>query len=231
MRLLASHQIDVVFDIGANVGVLRTRVAESGLSWTDRLVRNPLPQAFSRLVQEAARDPAWEPVQMAIGDRNGDVSLPYCRQFGRAARSCRCCRPIWHPPPAPPTSMTLVVAMTTLYRAIDRHLRPGERLFVKVDAQGYEDRILTSADRGSSGSAASSWNSPLCCSTPARPRSLTWFSRGRVARLHADGCRTGLRRPSVGAAPPARRAVLPYHRGARCAGARARSIHGEVRAE
>ena len=40
------------------------------------------------------------------------------------------------------------VEMVTLSEAIDRHVGTDERLFVKVDAQGYESRILAGATEG-----------------------------------------------------------------------------------
>ena len=72
---------------------------------------------------------------MAIGDRNGDVSLHIAANS--VSSSFLPMLPT-HLASAPGSAYVddVVVAMTTLDRAIDRHLRPGERLFVKVDAQG-----------------------------------------------------------------------------------------------
>ncbi|MFY7886822.1 MAG: FkbM family methyltransferase, partial [Dolichospermum sp.] len=68
-RLLAYHNIDLVFDVGANIGQYAKLLRELGYS--GRIVSfEPLSSAYSQLKAVSEKDPLWEIApQTAIGNQ------------------------------------------------------------------------------------------------------------------------------------------------------------------
>jgi FkbM family methyltransferase len=75
VRILGHHGIDVVLDVGANVGQYAARLRQGG--WGGRIVSfEPLPDAHAALEQAAAPDALWEIApRMALGASAGTLSL------------------------------------------------------------------------------------------------------------------------------------------------------------
>jgi FkbM family methyltransferase len=143
MQLLEFHLIDVIIDVGANVGQYARELRDLGFK--GRIVSfEPLPVAFAELARQAARDAAWQAFQLAIGDHAGHATMHVAANS--VSSSLLGMLPA-HLEAAPYSRFVgdIQVEMVTLKDAIDRHVRAGERLFVKIDAQGYESRILAGA--------------------------------------------------------------------------------------
>src|SRR5262249_11168132 len=70
MRLLQHHQINVVFDIGANEGQYAATLREAGF---EGLIVSfePLGDAFVRLQLRSSRDPHWKCLNLAVADTSG----------------------------------------------------------------------------------------------------------------------------------------------------------------
>lgn len=143
MQLLEFHLIDVIIDVGANVGQYGRELRDLGFK--GRIVSfEPLPVAFAELARRAGRDAAWQAFQLAIGDHDGQATMHVAANS--VSSSLLGMLPA-HLEAAPYSRFVgdIQVEMVTLSEAIDRHVRADERLFVKVDAQGYESRILAGA--------------------------------------------------------------------------------------
>jgi FkbM family methyltransferase len=143
MQLLEFHLIDVIIDVGANVGQYGRELRDLGFK--GRIVSfEPLPVAFTELARRAGRDAAWQAFQLAIGDHDGQATMHVAANS--VSSSLLGMLPA-HLDAAPYSRFVgdIQVQMVTLSEAIDRHVRADERLFVKVDAQGYESRILAGA--------------------------------------------------------------------------------------
>jgi len=73
-RLLAWKGIDLVVDVGANQGQYAMRLRHAGFD--GRIVSfEPGSDAFSRLSEHAALDPAWTCHRLALADRDGTAVL------------------------------------------------------------------------------------------------------------------------------------------------------------
>jgi hypothetical protein len=74
-RLLAYNNIDLVFDVGANIGQYAKLLRELGYS--GRIVSfEPLSSAYSRLKAVSEKDPLWEIApQAAIGNQEGEIII------------------------------------------------------------------------------------------------------------------------------------------------------------
>jgi FkbM family methyltransferase len=144
MHLLGRHGIDVVFDVGANSGQYARELRQLG--YRGRMVSfEPLAAAFATLRAHSAADRRWQVEQLALGDVPGRAHINVA---GNSVSSSLLPMLETHARSAPASAYvgTEEIAVDTLAAAIARHLaRVDERLFVKIDAQGYEQRILDGA--------------------------------------------------------------------------------------
>ncbi|HLL22914.1 MAG TPA: FkbM family methyltransferase [Kofleriaceae bacterium] len=142
-RLLDTHGIDLVFDVGANLGQYATEIRDLGYAgWI--ISYEPLSSAFAELERAAARDPKWRAVKQGLGPHAGTATLNIA---GNSQSSSVLPMLEAHVAAAPESQFvgTETIELQTLARALDAHGDLGTRVFVKIDAQGYERAILESA--------------------------------------------------------------------------------------
>jgi FkbM family methyltransferase len=100
-------------------------------------------EAYEQLRQRASADGAWEAVQVAASDADGELTLNVTddsRSSSALARNERFVdKPGWAP------RETRAVPARRLEALADELLRPGERAFLKIDVQGYERQVLDGA--------------------------------------------------------------------------------------
>src|SRR4051794_15879966 len=72
--LMERHNVDLVIDVGANVGQYATRLRQAGYS--GRIVSfEPLPDAFADLARAAADDPLWDVRNAALGSCEDEIEF------------------------------------------------------------------------------------------------------------------------------------------------------------
>lgn len=143
-RMLAEHEVNLVFDVGANTGQFARSLRDVG--YRHRLVSfEPLSTAHTELLRASSRDPEWEIApRAAIGDREGEVEI-HCA--GNSVSSSILEMLGSHSNAAPDSAYVggERVRLTTLDTLGMSYLTPSTVSFLKIDTQGYEDRILDGA--------------------------------------------------------------------------------------
>lgn len=142
MRLFEGHGVDLLFDIGANVGQYATEMRDLGYrGWI--VSYEPLASAFCELDGAAAREAMWKTVHRGLGSHAGPAVLHVA---GNSQSSSLLPMLNLHVRSAPESAVigTETVTIETLAMALDEHAALGKRPFVKIDAQGYERKILES---------------------------------------------------------------------------------------
>jgi FkbM family methyltransferase len=142
-HLLRRFAPDVVLDVGANSGIYARELRAVG--YHGRIVSfEPLSTAFHALAAVAAHDPLWEAIQVALGAAPGAATLHVAGNSWSSSL-----RPMTgvHLRAAPEsrTAGEERVEVETLDRLWDRFVRAGERVWLKVDTQGYERDVLQGA--------------------------------------------------------------------------------------
>jgi FkbM family methyltransferase len=145
VAILDHHHIDAVLDVGANVGQYGQRLRTWG--YEGRIISfEPLSGAHAVLSEQAAKDPAWTAApRMAIGAEDGEIDIQVSAE----------------------TDMSSILPQTALLQdispssAIERAERTPlrrldgvvgdfigerERLFLKIDTQGFEAQVLDGAE-------------------------------------------------------------------------------------
>ena len=144
VRVLQHHGIDLVLDVGANVGQYGRRLRRGG--YTGRIVSfEPLSSAHAALQREAAGDDGWTVApRLAIGDSDvpvkvnisaeSDMSsvLDFTAEMADLLDSSAYVG-------------SEVASQARLDAVLGKHAGPTDRIMVKIDTQGAEARVLNGA--------------------------------------------------------------------------------------
>lgn len=143
-RLLDFARINLVVDVGANTGQFGRLLRE--LRYSGRIVSfEPLTKAHSELQRVAAGDSFWTVApRMALGDREQAAKINISKnsqsssllEMGSAHISASV-ESAFH------ASETVIVR--TLDSVLSDYVCQDDRVLLKVDVQGYEDRVLRGA--------------------------------------------------------------------------------------
>ncbi len=138
---LRSRQVDVVLDVGANVGQFAGELRAMGYGGTI-VSFEPLRSAFEALEAAAAKDPAWTVRNLALGAEAGVATLnvtdhsalssiklqtPRAERFSARAKIVG-------------TQSVEVVKLDDIWPEFT-----GRRVFLKIDTQGFEQQVLAGA--------------------------------------------------------------------------------------
>ena len=141
---LRKHKIDLVLDIGANVGQFAKGLREVG--YNDRIVSfEPLIDAHRILSQAARSTKGWEVHERcAIGDRNGSIQI---NVSGNSVSSSMLPMLKSHSDAAPNSvfTKTEMTSIYTLDSLAKRYMNAKSKTLIKIDTQGYEWQVLDGA--------------------------------------------------------------------------------------
>jgi FkbM family methyltransferase len=139
-RLLKSLSVEVLLDVGANVGQYATEIRNGG--YEGQIVSfEPLAEAFRELQAAARNDPRWAARHVGLGATPGEADinisghsdsssiLPMTRRYLDMSPDLRYLG-------------TEKVRIETLDSASAEFLEPSARVAVKIDVQGYEMEVL-----------------------------------------------------------------------------------------
>ncbi|MEQ8371082.1 MAG: FkbM family methyltransferase [Alphaproteobacteria bacterium] len=141
---LRRARVTLVIDGGANTGQYAATLRRAG--YDGRILSvEPLPTAHAVLCRRAAGDRLWDVAPpLALGSGAGDSTLYVSAESDMssllAQRSDFARRS-----PSSAVERQERVAVTTLAHEWERWVRPGERVFVKLDVQGGEAAALDGA--------------------------------------------------------------------------------------
>lgn len=144
IAVLERFGITCVLDVGANVGQYAAQLRQWG--YPGRIVSfEPVADAHAVLHQRAARDPAWLVTpRMAIGDRDGEVEIEVSAESDMSSilPQSDLLRRI---SPSSAVRRREVVPIRRLDGAAEGYLKPEDRIFLKIDTQGFEPQVLAGA--------------------------------------------------------------------------------------
>jgi FkbM family methyltransferase len=144
-NFLAGRDIDLVLDVGASTGNYGWTIRAGG--YEGRICSfEPLSAAFARLEKRTAEDPAWSCLRLALGAQPGEAEINVAGNSDSSSllemgeRHAR----------SDPDSVYVgreSIELGTLDGVWDRVVRDGDRVFLKLDVQGYEIEALRGAGR------------------------------------------------------------------------------------
>jgi FkbM family methyltransferase len=143
-RLITHTDIDLVLDVGANAGHYGIGLREHG--YTGRIVSfEPLAVAHDRLEAAARGNSGWQVAsRMALGDAEGIIDINIA---GNSLSSSILQMLPEHEQAAPGSAFvgSEKVALRRLDQVAPDYLGTAKSVLLKIDTQGYEDRVLNGA--------------------------------------------------------------------------------------
>ncbi len=142
--LLASLDVDLVVDVGANVGQYGSDLRLFGYR-KQILSIEPMGAAYAELREQAHRDGRWAAIRSAIGQQTGEMTINIS---GNSVSSSLLPMLDRHANAAPESRYvgTETVPIARLDQVARNEVVAASRPFLKIDTQGYESVVLESAD-------------------------------------------------------------------------------------
>ncbi len=146
VAMLKQHHVNLIFDIGANVGQFGIQIRNVG--YEGRIVSfEPLSEARKKLLYVSKNDQLWNVApQAAIGSEDGEIEIHIA---GNSVSSSVLDMHDTHAHAAPDSSY--VDNEKVQLRRLDsigiEYIQPNSIFFMKIDTQGYEDRVLEGASK------------------------------------------------------------------------------------
>lgn len=144
-ELLRRGAFDVVLDVGANSGQFGLQLRELGFS--GRIVSfEPVEAVFESLEGIARRDGKWTTVHCALGAEDGEAEISVS---GNSFSSSLLEMLPAHLEAAPQSAQVRVetIKLRRLDSLVDELCLPTDRIFLKLDVQGFERQVLMGAIR------------------------------------------------------------------------------------
>jgi FkbM family methyltransferase len=145
-KALEVHKVNVVFDVGANIGQFAKELREHG--YMGKIISfEPLPKAHIALQKQALGDAGWiVHSRVAVGAFAGDVSINVARN---SVSSSILPMLETHASAAPESQYTHSeqVLLITLDSVLEEYTSLSDNLFIKIDTQGYEWAVLDGATK------------------------------------------------------------------------------------
>ncbi len=142
-RLLEEHAVDVVLDVGANVGGYVAELRRHG--YGGRIVSfEPIAAAWAELERRHGGDARWRGVHTALGERDGSAELHVAGNVVSSSLRAVTARSV-QAAAATATARVERISVARLDSLRGRLLAPGERALLKIDVQGFEREVLAGA--------------------------------------------------------------------------------------
>jgi FkbM family methyltransferase len=143
-ELIAERAIDAVVDVGANEGLFARGLRDEG--FTGRIVSfEPLSSAFVLLALASAPDPKWECQRLALGATAGEATLNVAGNLASSS-FLPIDRELTEAEPRLAYIGSEECSLSTLDILAPDLFQPEERLYLKLDVQGFELEVLRGAE-------------------------------------------------------------------------------------
>ncbi len=143
---LAEHNIDTIIDVGANIGQTRDSLRANGFKG-DIISIEPLPTLQDLLQDKAKSDNKWTVLEpLALGDKDGTCEINISEASDMSSLMQASDKLIKALPKTKYTG-SATVKMKTLDSLYSELNLEGKRVFLKMDTQGYEMKILENAQK------------------------------------------------------------------------------------
>jgi len=138
------HHIDLVLDVGANIGLYASELREAG--YTGKIVSfEPLSSAYTVLRNASLDDPLWKVAdRIAIGNFDGEIEINIA---GNSTSSSVMGMLDSHTSAAPYSAYvgSELVPIRKLDTLEKDYMENANSIFLKIDVQGFEKQVLEGA--------------------------------------------------------------------------------------
>jgi FkbM family methyltransferase len=141
--LIKSHRINKILDIGANTGIFGKEMREFGYGG-EIISFEPLTKAYIELLKNSGKDHSWQALNYAIGNFDGETSINISKNS--VSSSIMEMLPLHYENENDSKFINSeTIKVCKLDTVFDSFYNSGDKVFVKVDTQGYEKNVLDGA--------------------------------------------------------------------------------------
>ncbi|MGZ5800841.1 MAG: FkbM family methyltransferase, partial [Burkholderiaceae bacterium] len=141
ITMLLMHEVNLIFDVGANIGQYAKEIREAG--YRGRIISfEPLSAAHDQLLVASRNDSQWEIApRAAIGNSDEEIDIHVAGNSASSSVLGMCAAHV----DAAPESRYIGSERVQLRRLdsfASNYFEANSVPFLKIDTQGYEDRVL-----------------------------------------------------------------------------------------
>ncbi|WP_395052701.1 FkbM family methyltransferase [Flavobacterium sp.] len=145
IKLIKSYNIDVILDIGANIGQYGSEMRNLGFKG-EILSFEPMKNAFKKLQKNASSDSKWRVFNFSLGERNGETTINIAKNSVSSSLLDNLPQLIESAPDAEFVEKE-TIEIKKLDSIFDSLNLSGKNIYLKIDTQGYEEMVLLGAEK------------------------------------------------------------------------------------
>jgi FkbM family methyltransferase len=143
IKLLKNYNIDVIIDVGANIGQYGSELRNIG--YKGRIISfEPTKEAFEKLQKTVAKDSLWEVHNVSLGERDGESTI----NISKNSVSSSILNDLPQLTESAPEA-TFIKKETIQIKKLDSIFNNlqinNKNVYLKIDTQGYEKMVLEGA--------------------------------------------------------------------------------------
>lgn len=143
IKLLKDYNIDVVIDVGANIGQYGSELRNIG--YKGRIISfEPTSEAFSKLEKTALKDNLWEIHNVSLGERDGESSINISKN-SVSSSILKDLPQLTNSAPDATFVTTETITINKLDTLFSKLNLKDKNIYLKIDTQGYEKMVLDGA--------------------------------------------------------------------------------------
>jgi len=143
IALLHHNEIDVIIDIGANIGQYGAEMRNLGFKG-QIISFEPMKKAFDKLEKISSTDPKWKVFNYSLGERDGKTSI----NIAKNSVSSSLLNPLPQLTLSAPAAKSIaveIIGIQKLDTVFDTLNLKHKNIYMKIDTQGYEEMVLLGA--------------------------------------------------------------------------------------
>jgi FkbM family methyltransferase len=143
-RLLRAYDVNVVLDVGANIGQYGLQLRDMG--YTGRIVSfEPVGAAYRQLTEVARADGSWTAINCALGDFDGRTDI-HVAGNSQSSSVFPMLPAHVQSEPASQYVASEAIEVRRLDSCFQDLCSESDRVLLKIDTQGFEKRVLEGAE-------------------------------------------------------------------------------------
>lgn len=145
IALINHHDINVIIDIGANIGQYGAEMRNLGFKG-EIISFEPMKKAFDILEKIASKDINWKVYNYSIGERDGQTTINIAKNSVSSSLLDNLPQLIESAPEAKFVEKE-TIEIQKLDSVFDSFNLKGKNIYLKIDTQGYEEMVLLGAEK------------------------------------------------------------------------------------
>jgi FkbM family methyltransferase len=138
---LIHQKIDILFDVGANTGQYALDARRQG--YQGKIISfEPLPEAYKKLVKKSKKDPLWIiHKRIALGEKKASRMINVSEN-SYSSSFLNITKKLISNTPNTKYIKKVSANIVTLDSVFNLYVKKSERVFLKIDTQGFESEVL-----------------------------------------------------------------------------------------